>query len=80
MTSFLIAITWGGIQFPWDSWHTLVPLLLGIVGVGATVAWENWGAKSPFLRLAIFRNPSAIAAYICAGIQGIVVSLISPPT
>jgi MFS family permease len=23
-TSVLIPITWGGVSFPWDSWHTLV--------------------------------------------------------
>jgi MFS family permease len=26
-TSFLIATTWGGVMFAWDSWHTLVILL-----------------------------------------------------
>jgi MFS family permease len=26
MTGVLIPLTWGGVSFPWDSWHTLVSL------------------------------------------------------
>lgn len=25
-TSFMIPITWGGVSYPWNSWHTLVRL------------------------------------------------------
>ena len=32
-TSFLIPLTRGGVQCPWGSWHTLVPLLIGVVGL-----------------------------------------------
>lgn len=74
--SFLIAITWGGIQFPWGSYQSLVPLLTGIVGCVLVVFWERWGAKFPFIRLSIFEARSAYAAYFCAMTQGLVVRAI----
>ncbi|KAF4507899.1 hypothetical protein G6O67_004349 [Ophiocordyceps sinensis] len=33
-TSVLMPITWGGSQFPWDSWHALVPIIVGTNGPG----------------------------------------------
>ncbi|PYH41502.1 MFS general substrate transporter [Aspergillus saccharolyticus JOP 1030-1] len=33
ITALLIPITWGGVQYAWASWHTLVPLLLGAAGL-----------------------------------------------
>ena len=73
-TSFLIGLTWGGVQFPWSSFQTLVPLLLGTLGIGTTFVWEIWGAKQPFLRLPIFDSLSAVAIYFCAMMQGLLVS------
>lgn len=73
MTSFLIAISWGGVQEPWGSFRTLVPLIFGVLGVVATLAWEYWGAKEPFLRRSLFYCWSALAAYCAAVCQGIVV-------
>ena len=35
-TSFLMGLTWGGVQFPWSSFRTLFPLIIGILGIGAT--------------------------------------------
>ncbi|KAB8300445.1 hypothetical protein EYC80_000617 [Monilinia laxa] len=70
LTSFLIAITWGGVQFEWGSYQTLVPLILGAFGLCLTVAWERWLAKEPFLRLFLFDSRSSILAYICCILQG----------
>ena len=28
--SFLIGVTWGGAQYPWTSWRTLVPMIVGV--------------------------------------------------
>ena len=32
-TSGLIPITWGGVEYSWDLWHTLVPRLIGVAGL-----------------------------------------------
>jgi MFS family permease len=72
LTSFLIAVSWGGVQFAWSSFQTLVPLLVGIAGVTISLFWERYGAREPFLRKSLFHSPSAIAAYICALVQGLI--------
>ncbi|KUL85720.1 hypothetical protein ZTR_08516 [Talaromyces verruculosus] len=71
MTSFLMAITWGGADHAWDSAATLAPLVIGIVGTIVSILWEKWGAREPFIRLAIFSNWSARAGYFCAMTQGL---------
>uniref|UniRef100_A0A093URX7 Putative MFS-type transporter n=1 Tax=Talaromyces marneffei PM1 TaxID=1077442 RepID=A0A093URX7_TALMA len=77
MTSFLMAVTWGGVDHAWDSAATLAPLLIGIVGTVVSILWEKWGAREPFIRLAIFSNRSALAGYYCAMTQGLVVRILS---
>jgi hypothetical protein len=32
-TSFLIGVSWGGIQFKWASAQTLAPILAGLFGI-----------------------------------------------
>jgi MFS family permease len=73
--SFLIGLVWGGSEFPWDSWHTQVPIVFGALGVVATVVWEIYGAASPFLPLSTFRNVSSVMAYFGAFVQGLLVSI-----
>lgn len=33
ITSVLIPLTWGGVSFPWDSWHTLVSPIMFFCGI-----------------------------------------------
>ncbi|CAG8908534.1 unnamed protein product [Penicillium egyptiacum] len=46
ITAFLIPVTWGGVQYAWSSWHTIVPLILGAAGLLAFVLYEFWIARS----------------------------------
>ena len=78
LTTFLIGLTWAGVQFPWSDYRTLVPLVLGAFGIGGSLIWEHFGAREPFLRRSLFYETSAIAAYICALTQGLVVSTDDP--
>ncbi|KNG90598.1 hypothetical protein ANOM_001292 [Aspergillus nomiae NRRL 13137] len=71
VSSFLIGITWGGGQFPWSSWRTLLPIFLGVAGVIVTVFWLWKGARKPFLRLSLFRDVSSGMIYLCAVLQGL---------
>ena len=73
-TSFLIAVSWGGTQEPWASFRTIVPLIIGILGMIITMAWEGWGAREPFLRRSLFYCISSFAAYWGALVQGLLVS------
>lgn len=72
LTSFLVAISWGGAQYAWSSWRTLLPLILGAIGVVASLVWERF-AREPFLRHTLFGSWSAIIAYLSAAFQGLLV-------
>jgi multidrug resistance protein len=78
MTSFLIGLSWGGVEFAWTSFQTLVPLIVGVAGVALSLLWERYGAREAFLRRSLFHNGSAVAAYICALLQGLLVSFGHP--
>lgn len=73
LTAFLIGITWGGVQYSWESFQTFVPLIIGVLGILAALAWEKWTAKHPFLRLGLFNSRSAFAVYVGAVFQGLLV-------
>jgi len=74
ITSFLIAISWGGVQQPWSSYKTLLPLLLGVAGIAASIFWEAKKAVEPFLNPSLFYCRSAYAVYFGAMCQGLLVS------
>ncbi|KAI4229445.1 MAG: hypothetical protein LQ349_006398 [Xanthoria aureola] len=71
-TSFLIPITWGGVSYPWTSWHTLVPLCLGIAGLITFIAYEETVAAEPLIRLVIFKNQTAAVSYSATVIHGMI--------
>ncbi|KAI0023349.1 major facilitator superfamily transporter [Xylariomycetidae sp. FL0641] len=71
-TSFLIAISWGGTQFPWGSASTLVPLIIGTLGIILSFVYEARFSKNPFLRKELFRDASSITTYVAASLQGII--------
>ncbi|ETS85295.1 hypothetical protein PFICI_03320 [Pestalotiopsis fici W106-1] len=72
-TLFLIAISWGGIQYAWKDKETLIPLCLGVAGLGLTYIWESRIATEPFLRKSLCLRPSSIATYFCGMVQGLVI-------
>ncbi|KAI0469910.1 major facilitator superfamily transporter [Xylariaceae sp. FL0804] len=71
-TSFLIAVSWGGTQFAWSSVQTLVPLIIGVVGLFTTAAYETYLAPNPFLRRTLFHNTSSVMTYAAGCFQGMV--------
>ncbi|GAP85143.1 putative major facilitator superfamily transporter [Rosellinia necatrix] len=71
-TSFLVAVSWGGSQFEWNSVQTLVPLIVGFVGLVFTLVYEKLWARQAFLRHSLYHNTSSIVAYLCGSIQGMV--------
>jgi hypothetical protein len=73
LTSFLVGISWAGIQYEWNSVQAITPMAVGFVGIIAAVFWEVYGAQEPFLRPSLFRSTSALATYACALFQGFIV-------
>ena len=70
-TAFLIAISWGGTQYPCGSARTLAPLVSGIFGLIAVCLWEHFLAREPFLKPSLFKSVSAVATFICGASQGL---------
>ena len=72
-TSFLIPLSWGGVQYPWGSYHTLVPLILGAAGLVGFYFYEEHVSTEPVIRMIIFKNRNAAIAYSGDVIQSVVV-------
>lgn len=70
-TSFLIPLTWGGVQYAWTSWRTLVPLIIGAAGLVGFVLYERFVAEEPLIRLSIFGNRTAAISYFIDVIHGL---------
>jgi MFS family permease len=73
MTVLLMGLSWAGVQYSWRSTQTLVPIIVGVVGLVMLLVWEKT-VIVPFLRASLFYNVSAIAAFYCALVSGFVVS------
>ncbi|CAG8119975.1 unnamed protein product, partial [Penicillium nalgiovense] len=72
VTSFLIPLTWGGVSYPWSSWHTLVPLIIGFVGLCFFGYYEHRWAVYPVIPPSIFNNKTATVSFIGSTLQGLV--------
>ncbi|KAK1585373.1 major facilitator superfamily transporter [Colletotrichum navitas] len=70
MTSFLVGISWAGVQYEWTSIAVIAPISAGAAAVSFCMLWERYGAAEPFLRRSIFYSWSAVAAYLGAFCQG----------
>lgn len=59
-------------MYAWDSWRTLVPLLVGAAGLVAFVLFEEYVAPEPLIRLSVFKNRSAIVNYAGTVLHGMI--------
>lgn len=71
-TSFLMPISWGGVLFTWGSWRTLVPLILGTLGLVIFVIYEHFFTLDPLIPLRVFTPRTAAVNYIGTAIHGII--------
>lgn len=62
-------------MYPWDSWRTLVPLVLCAAALIAFVFYEGWLQKKglePVLRLSVMNNVTAGVTFFTTFIHGII--------
>ncbi|KAI0636102.1 Mfs1.1 [Trametes polyzona] len=71
-TLVLIAVTWGGIQFPWDSAHVLGPLIAGAALLVIFFVYEGTVPKEPTFPLDVMANRTSLSGYIATFFHGIV--------
>ncbi|KAJ5475214.1 hypothetical protein N7539_008280 [Penicillium diatomitis] len=72
ISSFLIPLTWGGVSYPWSSWHTLVPLCIGAAGLLVFAFYEARFARDPIIPPMIFQNRTATVSFIGSILQGLI--------
>ncbi|EUC27750.1 hypothetical protein COCCADRAFT_110873 [Bipolaris zeicola 26-R-13] len=75
-TGFLIPISRGGIEYPWSSWHTLIPLLLCTAGLVALAIHQEYVAKRPFIHTDVFKNRSAAIILLLTVLYGLILSAV----
>ncbi|OTB14866.1 hypothetical protein K445DRAFT_334359 [Daldinia sp. EC12] len=64
MVAVLIALTWGGILYDWNTYHIIVPLVIGFVGFGFFLAYEWTICKKPSFPLQILSNRTSSTAFL----------------
>ncbi|KAJ6512894.1 MFS general substrate transporter [Mycena sanguinolenta] len=70
--SCVLALTWAGISFPWDSVQVLAPLICGMFGLLGALVYEAWFATNPCVPLTIMSNRTSLSGYFGTFIHGMV--------
>ncbi|KAG8851382.1 hypothetical protein FRB96_009217 [Tulasnella sp. 330] len=63
-TATIIGRTWGGVRYPWSSWHVLVPLVLGFVGLAGFLVYEANFPVEPVVSWKLLANRATLAGYL----------------
>jgi EmrB/QacA subfamily drug resistance transporter len=64
ISAVLVALSWAGAQYPWSSFHVLVPLILGLAGLVSFFVYE--GSRfcvNPTMPLHLFTNRTSATAF-----------------
>lgn len=70
IASVLLALSWAGSEYPWSSWRVLMPLLVGLAGLGGFMALEGVVA-SPMVPLRLFANRTSLGVLVMTFFHGI---------
>jgi hypothetical protein len=71
-TSFLLGLTWGGVAHPWSAYQTVIPIVLGAVGVVVFTLQQARFAAQPIVPLVVFQNRTTVVSYFGTIITGLV--------
>ena len=58
-------------MFDWNSWHTVVPMVLGVIGLLGFVAYSKYISPEPLIRGSIFSTSTAKVGYLGTFLHGI---------
>ncbi|KUI56348.1 hypothetical protein VP1G_03732 [Cytospora mali] len=73
---FTVPLSWAGEMYPWSSWRTIVPLVIGVFVLAVFVWYESKPAEATF-PYRIFRNRTAAATLSGSFIHGAVLYTLS---
>ncbi|KAK3318101.1 multidrug resistance protein Fnx1 [Apodospora peruviana] len=78
VVAVLIALTWGGTQYAWSSFRTLVPLVLGLAGIAAFIALESTRLiPEPTMPLRLFSNRTSLGAFAIASLHAMLTNFLT---
>lgn len=70
VVSVLIALNWAGAEYPWSSWRVIVPLVIGLIGIGGFLILESMPLiPEPTMPFRIFSNRTSLPTFGLAFIQ-----------
>lgn len=70
VSSFLIGLTWGGVQYEWRDYQTWVPILLGALATIASLVYEGYVPGAPFVHLSVWKSTSACLVFVLTIVGG----------
>ncbi|KAG8874653.1 hypothetical protein FRB97_005749 [Tulasnella sp. 331] len=76
-TATIIGLTWGGVRYPWSSWHVVVPLVLGLVGLAGFLVYEANFPREPVVPWRLLTNRTTLAGYLVTFFHSVVVSCVT---
>lgn len=74
--SILLGLVMGGSQFPWGSWHIIVPLVLGSLGWAAFHGYESssrW-CKQPTMPPRLFKHRTSAVSFVLIFLGSIIIT------
>ncbi|PQE32926.1 major Facilitator Superfamily protein [Rutstroemia sp. NJR-2017a WRK4] len=74
--SVLLGLVMGGIEYPWSSWHVILPLVLGILGWIAFHIQQHF-SSNPSVPTRLFSNRTSAAAFVLTFLSSVLVQAIS---
>ncbi|KAG8746826.1 hypothetical protein FRC10_003348 [Ceratobasidium sp. 414] len=72
----VLALTWAGGKYPWRSYQVLVPLIVGLAGLGATLAYEFTLAVEPIIPRELLSNRTSVSGYLGTFFHGVVMTAV----
>ncbi len=58
-------------MFDWNSWHTVLPMVLGVLGLLGFLAYSKYISPEPLIRGSIFSTSTAKVGYLGTFLHGI---------
>lgn len=74
LTSLLIPLTWGGVMYPWSSWRTVLPMFMGVLGLGF-FCFRSVHNPNALIRGSLFKSSTAVVTYLGTVLQGTIVRI-----
>ncbi|RYP35064.1 hypothetical protein DL767_003969 [Monosporascus sp. MG133] len=71
-TAMALPLSWAGALYPWSSWRTLVPFVVGLVILAIFGFYERKIPVEPALPFRIFSNITSISSLITGFVHGMV--------